>query len=160
MRADLFDGLDIPPELIVEFFLVFSRFEFALKDIGYCRQNRHGIAGPNWEGFRDESTQWFREPAAGSAESHAIDELLAEPPRVQTGPKAWEPRPLRAGSRIAQALEGAQRVRNNLFHGGKHTPHSPKGRDEILVRSALTVLDCCLASHQALRESFEQPYRY
>lgn len=160
MRADLFDGLDIPPELIVEFFLVFSRFEFALKDIGYSRPNRYGVATPDWDRFRDEAIQWFRELAAGSAELDAIDELLAEPPRVQVGPRAWETRPLRSPARVGQALESAQRVRNNLFHGGKHTPHSPKGRDEILVRSALTVLDCCLASHQALRESFEQPHRY
>jgi hypothetical protein len=41
---------------------------------------------------------------------------------------------------VAQALNAAGRVRNNLSHGGKHAPEAVPGQDELLVRSALTLL--------------------
>ena len=55
----------------------------------------------------------------------------------------------------AQAIEAAKRVRNNIFHGGKHTPHSPPERDAKLVQAARAVLEVCLLADAELKSEFE-----
>jgi hypothetical protein len=57
---------------------------------------------------------------------------------------------------VAKFFDAICRVRNNLFHGGKHTPHSPEGRDEKLVWCALTVLVAYLEQDDEMRDNFEQ----
>lgn len=116
--ASPFDGLQIQRELVCEFFAVFSRFEFTLKETGFLRVV-NGRATPAWRQY-------------GTS--------LSNPPQVQIGRETWAHAPLRGKTRIAQALDAVTRVRNNLFHGGKHTPHSPPGRDEKLIRTSLTLL--------------------
>lgn len=127
----------IPAALAFEFFSVFSRFEFALKESGYDRINRFGRVTPDWGGFA-ESASLVAQPGSPLAES--IHLLTHEPPMVQTAVHGWTHTPLRGDTVAAKALDAAQRVRNNLFHGGKHVPHSAPGRDEALVRAALEVL--------------------
>ena len=70
----------------------------------------------------------------------AIALLTRDPPKLQSFADGWQSLPLRGANAIAQAIDAATRVRNNLFHGGKHTPEAEPGRDEQLVRAALTLL--------------------
>lgn len=148
-----FERLQIPPELVCEFFAFFSRFEFALKDAGFCRRLQ-GRAAPDWKRFTTGVSSIQIEPKTEL--DQAIDFLTQEPPLVQVGAHDWEQRRLRGESRMAKAVDAVQRVRNNLFHGGKHTDDSPPGRDEKLVRAALVVLRECLAQNDNLRAAFEQ----
>lgn len=136
-----FDSLQLPRGLVCEFFAVFSRFEFALKKSGFVYVNRYGRAAPNWDDFASAVSL---QVVPGSDLSQAVDFLNHEPPQVQTSAHEWKYLKLRGVPPIATALDATQRVRNNLFHGGKHTPHSPPGRDEKLVRAALTVLLACV----------------
>lgn len=88
----------------------------------------------------------------------AIEYLLGNPPQVQKltdGGLEFQPVDLTGDTRGAMALEAAKRVRNNLFHGGKHTGHSPEGRDSRLVRSALTVLHHCLTEDPDLAAAYD-----
>ena len=154
--AELFKGLRIPPDLVVEFFVVFARFEFALKEAGYVSGAR-GYSEPDWRRFGREVAAAFQPPTA--EESAAFDVPTTQPPLRQVfrdNRLTWEPMPLR-GPPVVRALEAAKRVRNNLFHGGKHTPHSPEGRDAALVSAALTLLNACLQRHERVREAFDQP---
>src|SRR5690606_6175455 len=128
-------ALKMPPDLACEFFAVFSRFEFALQEAGYVYIHR-GRAAPDWHGFADVAVL---QVPAGSDLAQAVDLLNQEPPQVQVSAHRWEPMPLRGATPVATAIDAAQRVRHNLFHGGKHTPHSPAGRDEALVRAAMVV---------------------
>lgn len=148
-----FDGLQVDRELACTFFAAFSRFEFALKEEQFVRENRLGHAEPHWERFKERaSEQWIQ-----SADTEAaVVLLLAEPPQVQTGAQTWQPVALRGQNRFAQAIDAAKRVRNNLFHGGKHTPHSPPGRDQALVNAALLILYACLEANPGLRETYNQ----
>ena len=141
------DRLQMPPALALEFFAVFSRFEFALKDAGYWYLNRHGRAAPDWNAFAAEVQL---HATAGSDLSQAIDFLNHEPPKIQTSPHDWSDAPLRGATPIATALDAAQRVRHNLFHGGKHTLHSTPHRDEALVRASLTLLFACVRQSESL----------
>ncbi len=147
-----FEGLQMPAELACEFFATFSRFEFALKEEGYVRI-RYGRASPDWKRFAREIGVV---PLDLTAWRGDIDLLLAAPPEVQTDAQRWEATPLDQAPALAQAIEAAQRVRNNLFHGGKHSPQPVKGRDEALVRAALHVLHACLDAKPSLRDTYNQ----
>lgn len=148
-----FNGLQLDRELACTFFAVFSRFEFALKEEQFVRINRHGQAEPHWELFKERaSDQWIQTPET----EDAVALLLAEPPQVQTGAQTWRQFDLRGQNRFARAIEAAKRVRNSLFHGGKHTPHSPPGRDEALVNAALLILYACLDANTTLRDTYNQ----
>jgi hypothetical protein len=149
-----FDGLHLDQGLICEFFAVFSRFEFSLKEAGYCREVR-GLVEPAWWGYAERATELvIVEP--GSALDEAITYLCGEPPLYQISAQRWERRPLRGISRFEQALDAVKQIRNNLFHGGKHTPHSPPGRDNRLVASSLIVLHACLQGDAEIREVYIQ----
>ncbi|WP_218145780.1 hypothetical protein, partial [Sphingobium sp. YR768] len=88
----------------------------------------------------------------------AIRYLNRWPPQVQkyvSGQAVFCPVSLKADTAGGGAIEAAKRVRNNLFHGGKHTPHSPPYRDENLIRCASQILNACLEADANLRNEFE-----
>lgn len=136
--VDPFEGVAIPTHLIVEFFAVFARCEYAMKETNYRRDER-GIAGPAWQRLADDAATWLDAPL-GSEVALAITMLTHKPPKIQSFADSWQHADLRGANPIAQAIEAATRVRHNLFHGGKHSPEVEVGRDEKLVRAALTLL--------------------
>ena len=69
---------------------------------------------------------------------------------------SWLAAPLRGKTDIERALDAIQRVRNNLFHGGKHTCQSAPERDEGLVRAALVVLHACRSVGGNFNDIYEQ----
>ena len=153
--ASPFDGLQMPRELVCEFFAVFSRFEFTLKESRFVSVSRFGRATPDWNRFASKTGPKLV-AQKGTKLDDAIAYLTSEPPQVQTAAQNWSQQPLTGSTLGEKAIAAAQRVRNNLFHGGKHTPHSPPGRDEKLVRLALVVLYACLEQDANLRQTFEQ----
>jgi hypothetical protein len=152
-----FEDLQIDPSLVCEFFAVFSRFEYAMKATRYCGADRHQNAVPDWRGLQRD----LGEPLAAATDESlqvAIAYLLAEPPwiqRVIDGRPDFQTSPLVGANAGVQALEAARRVRNNLFHGGKHTPHSPPERDARLIEAALMVLRTCLALSPDLDSEYD-----
>ncbi|MGO9058111.1 MAG: hypothetical protein ACLQU2_12135 [Candidatus Binataceae bacterium] len=153
-----FEGLRIPCSLVCEFFGVFSRFEFALKEKGFLKGRQRAKpkkqrAEPDWCAF---ACKVVLRVEPGSELDQAITYLIKHPPWIQMCDLEWEFQPLCGSTTTARAIDAARRVRNNLFHGGKHTPHSPDGHDEILVRCALAVLRACLEQDEDLRAIFEQ----
>ncbi|MDH1530444.1 hypothetical protein [Pseudomonas mosselii] len=149
-----FDGLHLDRELICEFFAVFSRFEFALKESDFVRESKELIE-PAWRRYGEYVAKVLT-VERGSSVDEAIKYLCTEPPLIQVGAQRWAHRPLHGNSEVEQALDAAKQVRNNLFHGGKHTPHSPPGRDNKLVESSLVVLYACLAVDHKMRAVYSQ----
>lgn len=144
MPISPFTHLQVPRALVCESFAVFARAEYALKEAGFCkpRHSRDNGAEPDWDRFAREIANKF-EVNQSQEVSEAIDYLLKQPPQrqvIQNGVMTWRPIRLNENFPLSgQVLQTVRMVRNNLFHGGKHTPHSPPGRDEKLVRSALEV---------------------
>lgn len=136
--VDPFEGVAVPRDIVAQFFAVFARCEYAMKECGYKR-DAGGIAAPAWQRLAKDAPGWLGAPE-GSELAQAIALLISEPPKVQCFPEGWQSTPLRGANPIAQAIDAATRVRNNLFHGGKHTPETRRGRDEQLVRASLTLL--------------------
>jgi hypothetical protein len=149
-----FDGLRVSRELVCEFFAIFARLEFSLKEMGYLVAER-SRAIPDWHRFGEECVTRLK-VNSGSALEEAITYLNTEPPQVQMRLNGWQPMQLNGTHSIAKAIDASCRVRHNLFHGGKHSPHSEDGRDQRLVKSALIVLTACIEQNSDLRGIFEQ----
>lgn len=146
----------MPPELACEFFATFARLEFALKEGGFRRDAR-GLAAPAWQRFA-KSLEGKIALDEGSALAEAVSYLTADTPKVQMANGDWEPRALEGASPIAQAIDAAGRVRNNLFHGGKFGLDSPDGRDEKLVRSAMIVLKAIVEHNSEVHALFYEQF--
>jgi hypothetical protein len=148
-----FEYIDIDKELVCEFFGAFSRFEFALKETGFVFDLR-GRAAPDWQTFSRVAGERMA-IAPGTALATAIQVLTEQPPQIQSAQLKWFDRPLNGTSDTARAVDAATRVRNNLFHGGKHPPYSAPGRDAQLLRAALTLLYACLEQIPELFEHYD-----
>lgn len=152
-----FKDLQIATELVCEFFGVFARFEYSLKATAYCTGDRYGNAFPDWRELKEKLGQPVSEIETDRV-VEAIAYLLEEPPQVQMyvdGQPEFMERDLDGENSGAKAIEAAKRVRNNLFHGGKHTPHSPPERDTRLIETSLTVIEACLSVDEQLKAEFE-----
>lgn len=152
-----FEGLRIPKDLVCEFFATFARFEFAMKEAKFVQKGKD-YASPDWDRLAQEMGEQLK-VEAGSEVAAAVEYLNAKTPQVQTPVLKWEARPLGGNTPVARAIHAAQRVRNNLFHGGKFTPHSPEGHDERLVQCSQLLITTCLEQNGGLRALFEQDAR-
>jgi len=152
------NNLTIPKELVFEFLAVFSRFEFSLKESGYFRKGRNDIAEADWARFAESMTFHF-EQADTKDISSAIEYLIQEPPQQQIVDGAglkWRPLTFKPEHTLAaKVLLAVRMTRNNLFHGGKHSPQPADGRDEKLIKLSLAVLDFCIAKNEDIKFDFE-----
>jgi hypothetical protein len=136
-------------DLAFEFLEKFARFECGMKEAGYCiPERKERRAGVDWKRFYEEKAGRLTERPSASL-ANAMAYLLAHPPEVQlyeedesgNGRAVFRPLALKDKGDGEQVLEAVRRVRNNLFHGGKHTYHSPEERNDELLRHAVVVLD-------------------
>jgi hypothetical protein len=146
-------------QLAWQFFIFFSRFEYALKRSSkYLKPG--AVANPNWERFssdHDAAFQKLLSPELGAA----IEYFRESPPRkqMQTGGQlSWsEPLAYRATEPLlVWLLRDVRVVRNNLFHGGKFPglPILDASRDKHLISNAIVILDSCLSLDQSVRRQF------
>lgn len=140
-------------ELLLEFFLSFGRFEYALKATGYFvrrpeNQERLPAAEPDWDRFAVSLRDKF--DASRTEELARACRCLSEsPPNRQVivnDAPAWETPARGTQSEIEFVLRMVRTVRNNLFHGGKYNIelHESTERTELLLQSSLAVLNECL----------------
>jgi hypothetical protein len=144
-------------EWLLRFFVLFSRFEFALKRTGRL-EARSSRAKPDWNTFAAAlNIETIRDGAAPEV-SHAIAFLIEHPPMSQVkvgGGLGWAAHP--PVTDAAGLISCIKAVRNNLFHGGKYPmgPVYEPARDGQLLRACLLVLERCLQVGPAdLREAF------
>jgi len=138
------EKISINKELVLEFFLVLSRMEFALKVEGYCIGGNNRVF-PDWGLFASEVGEKF---SCGDNEklSTAIDYYLGHPPKKQIlsdGHLAWVDAPPNNATEVEKAIILVRRVRNNLFHGGKYNDqgHDEAARNEMLLEMGITIIN-------------------
>lgn len=159
-------NITIDRDLLLEFFLTFAAFEFALKNSGLRRKGRQivqgvtNIAEPDWVGFALQLHDTFN-PETNPRLRQACNHLLDNPPycEVISGNRLlWdmvaESEQL---SEIERLLNYVRRVRNNLFHGGKFTSLSVSdlGRNASLIEDSLVILKECLRLSGTVRAEYE-----
>ncbi len=154
-----FDDLGMDRELLLNFFLRFSRFEFALKAAGYAVGNETRV-DPNWTDFARDITADFDRVHSPELDD-ACDFFLTNPPHKQVlvnGQLAWSGQlPNEQDGEVALLLSLVRRVRNNLFHGGKYNAglHDEPARNTRLLHSGLLVLDECLRTSDRVRRYYD-----
>jgi hypothetical protein len=128
---------------------MFARFEGATKISDYCTNDRSDNAVPDWEKLKPVFGPLL-EKCQDPKLVGAIEYLLSHPPNVQKsveGSAKFCDADLRGDSEGSKALEATKRVRNNLFHGGKHSGRvQNQERDKKLICCAIEVIkaaSCC-----------------
>jgi hypothetical protein len=153
------DETKIDRDLVLEFFLRFARFEFALKASGYADGDDRRV-DPAWERFARDITVNFDRQRSMELDS-ACEYYLLHPPNKQVlvnGSLAWStalPIDLARETELLIAL--VRRVRNNLFHGGKYNAalHEETARSEALLRGGLQILEECLRVSGPVRQVYD-----
>ena len=106
MLPDPFTFISVPKDLACEFFAVFSRVEFALKESGFVKGE--GRASPDWRRFAREFTL---EVDTNSPLAVSLGYLIAHPPQVQTPNLRWKDAALQGSTDRAKALDSLKRVK-------------------------------------------------
>lgn len=141
----------LPPEC-AKFFIVYQRFEYALKQLGIV-DNRYGYAKANWRSFAATLPNNFFKNV-----EKQVQTLILQPPKkeLRFGTKVGydkKPRvPLKSTTELILAIAD---VRNNLFHGGK-IPYD--AFDYELITDSLFVLREALRSSDPVRKKFGEWY--
>lgn len=139
-------------------FKVMMRLEFALKEIGYFRAAKTNQAAEvDWDRFANQLLgRRFFELIKASGNTRI---LIEHPPKRQSidgeGHLHWDE--TGAVSNIQEVTGSLQRVRNNLFHGGK-SEDPDRDRNDKLVRDALCAVHAILLYDHDLRMMFEGKY--
>ena len=150
--------LAMPRHEVAEFFIAFSRFEFALKASGFGKNGRWDEAKADWTKFAQKIAKHFDKSANEELKS-AVEYVMTKPPKQQyyaNESLEWKPHPVPKVSDMDTLLFHVRNVRNNLFHGAKFIQReSPDpDRDPHLVRAASLILAECLRIAPELHDAF------
>ena len=143
-----------------QFFLMFSRFEYALKREGYVRVDRKD-AQAAWRSFAKDHAAKFSTDHDPRLQ-RAISYIKRSPPKKQIHVDRvldWaEPTQFSGGPLLPWLLDQIQIIRNNLFHGGKFPQFavSDPSRDRELIESALLVLGRSLKLNRDVERRFTE----
>lgn len=144
--------------LINTFFIVFSRFECALKESSFINLRGDKVYA-NWDRFAISINEVFNRDRTPELNT-AVDYLIQNPPRVQSihnNELIWIDRVFQGNESLVQKLSISIRdVRNNLFHGGKFRGNfEPEvSRNYILLKSSILILSEWLRLSENVRNSF------
>jgi hypothetical protein len=75
---DPYATLTVPKDLVTDFFGVFARCEFAMKDTHLYERAEGGRAAPAWRALANDAAGWLQ-VLPGSELDHAIDALTQHP---------------------------------------------------------------------------------
>jgi hypothetical protein len=147
--------------LMIEFFITFSRFECALKASNFANVNNEKV-NANWDAFVASIAATFNiEKSAGL--KVAVEYLIQNPPRIQSldnGQLSWRDRPFQKNVTPLTRLNLSIRdIRNNLFHGGKFNGNYQEdiSRNFILLKNSIIILNEWLELSETVRNNYLQP---
>jgi hypothetical protein len=130
----LYSSPRIDRELVTDFFMTFTRTEYALKRAGYVEAGWSGEPRIKWDDFARSIGDTLLN-SCSPAVAGAISYLSSNPPQKQVvrhGGLAWEPRTSDNLRDPVFLMRSITTVRNNLFHGGKEVRGMLAERDHRL----------------------------
>jgi hypothetical protein len=149
--------IELAPEdarLIFEFFMVFSRFEFALKRSGYFRGDSNR-AEPDWDKFCNTFSDGF-DKTISPGFIQACEYYTTYPPRkqvVKDNQVVWKENIQgKEECEFSWIIRSIRTVRNNLFHGGKF-PYD-QVRNNALLFHGLVILHEVMIYDKNLESKF------
>jgi hypothetical protein len=141
-------------DLIFEYFMVFSRLEFALKQAGFRRIASDQHVEPDWNAFSSRYQSKFVADKYPELKE-AFYYYLIKPPKVQiveNNKLCWKDRQQGKGSDFVWVINSIRVVRNNLFHGGKFP--WDQLRDVSLLSYGLLILYECIELDDNIKNAF------
>ncbi|MEX2596399.1 MAG: hypothetical protein WEC59_05650 [Salibacteraceae bacterium] len=159
-RAEFRTGLSAEEEkLILHFFVLFARFESALKQVPEFRKvnGNNKKLEPKWTEFA-KSIEDKADYSINLKLSYAMRTILQNPPKIQCcehGRVIWKENRIDSGSDTNKASTHIRTIRNNLFHGAKFEEGFSEAntRNTRLIEMCITILEYWLTldarvSHQ------------
>jgi len=156
-------GIDYDKQKAYVFFIVFSRFEYALKNGGYCTKTntKDTKAKADWDRFGRDLRIIFNEYSSKELDC-AVKYIVEGPPKLQTYDNNnlnWEDSNRYENqnqSLIEWLLLMIRRIRNNLFHGGKYPnfPVEEPSRNWELIDNSLIILMSCIDLKENVKDYF------
>ena len=159
---------DEEKELLLNFFLTYSCFEFALKATDFARPTRRiekdidvYLVSTNWDSYATSIKDKF-DKTDNEDLNKASDYLLQNPPMQQVifeNNLMWNTiTPNDNLTDIEKLLKLISHIRNNLFHGGKFDieVHEQAERTEYLLRYGLIILEECLRLTPDVKKAFDR----
>ena len=147
-----------------DFFIAFSRMEFALKHAGYAKADNRRNAMADWDKFADDNDKSFQAKFADKKNKSLIEAtnyLFNTPPKrlkYISNKLNWEKRDIIKNRTLKELLIVVRGVRNNLFHGSKKLAINEQSRNRDLLNYGLIVLNECLTIDRSVRDFFlEEP---
>lgn len=127
-------------KLACEYFLFFSKLEYALKESKYKkkRSNNDNAAEVDWEKFKAKAESCVTKESLKRLTTEAVY-FIDEPPKKQiVDAPYWDEISV---SSVSQIIAACKRARNNLFHGGKSADSgSDEDRNKKLLQGAIDIL--------------------
>lgn len=141
------------------FFVLFARFEYAMKAAGVRQVRKSGAVEADWSKLADDVGCDLL-TSSDTAIIKSCDYLLRKPPKRQdlkNETLVWSDVPANQGSDKKDLFVYIRRVRNNLFHGGKFKGRylADPERSSQLIRASTIVLNAVLKLHPQLLEAFK-----
>jgi len=143
---------------VIAFFLIFARFEYALKRTRYVSPKKK-YAEADWEEFGGKIEREFNKHKCHKL-AVAVEYLEKNPPKrqvVKGGELDWADLDYK-DKEILRLINAVKQVRNNLFHGGKYPnpigPVKDPSRDKELIEHSITVLKYLLYSSPEVKEHY------
>ncbi|EJC65839.1 hypothetical protein QWA_03235 [Alcaligenes faecalis subsp. faecalis NCIB 8687] len=135
-ESNAFNLLYTDRNVVIRFFVVMSRFEYAVKRMG--ERNRGSV---NWTGYAKKLVGIDLSNNTDEKLSEAIGYLVSQPPQKLDSDMKWETwKPQNFKSDLSKAFMSITQVRNNLFHGRKG---DNRERNNKLVEASLVVPLTC-----------------
>lgn len=139
-----------------ELMCIMTRFEYALKEIGYGKSGNNEAAEASWDEFANKELKAvFFEKIKDK--SIAPNILLKPPSRQILRDRSLDWAETAKPNDIQSLIGAVRRVRNNLVHGGK-SGDKDSDRNNHLVAEAIEILKHALLEHVELRAAFERKW--
>jgi hypothetical protein len=162
LASEAAGNLHVDRELAFDFLVIFSRFEYALKEMKHVHKN--GKLPRNldvdYSGYAQNIEGVFAARIKSSDSLKAAVEYFCQsPPRRQIWDgfrPDWAAPETGLKPSASQMLVFTFRVRNNLFHGGKGwlAPEGNIDRDRRLMESAIAIIQAVLEIDEELLSAF------
>lgn len=137
-----FNRVDFDRELVFKFFITFSLFEYALKEVGFRQPVKNDDAQPDWDSFARAISGEFDAQVSPEL-STAVEYFFRHPTQKQvvredhlTFIQTRRPNKISDTEWLSILI---RRVRNNLFHGGKF--RYDRHRDTLLIQFSIVILE-------------------
>lgn len=141
-------------QLCSDFLILYSRFEYALKECGFLQSGNRVLA--SIENYADSIKETFN-PDQETHLGMAVNFIIETPPKVfviRSERLLWEDN-IKEGDPIQVLPEYLRRVRNNLLHGGKfYGGIETEGRNWNLISNSIIIIEHWIDLNEEVKKKF------